>query len=830
MKYSLSRRTWLLLGCVLLALFFIHPGAKRIKSRIVNSISLALGRPVDISSASFRLLPHPGFELEDFVVHDDPAFSAEPILRAQDVVASLRLWSLLHGRLEISRLTLDDPSLNLVRNASGHWNLEQLLQRTAQTAVAPTGKAKTEPRPGFPYIEADSGRINLKIGEEKKPYAVTDADFSLWQESENSWGLRLEGRPVRTDFNLTNTGTIKLNGSWQRSPNLGETPVQFTLEWERGQLGQITTLAYGSDKDWRGELTLFTQISGTPRDLYIQTNASVDDFRRYDIEVASSLPLSAQCDAHYSYQEESLSAIHCHTPMQGGFVSMEGDIHSLLDQPNYHLNFAAQDVPAQSIADWLAHTSNGAPRDSSVNGTLKATGSLTTKSGSNQWQGQGEISGLGFGSDLSFTNAIPLTLGAQSTGKSRNRAPSLTVTSASQPGIEIGPWAFSLGAANPALLHGWISPSEFNFHLKGDSQIQRLLQFAKAFAIPASQTAAEGAASVDLSLAGSWSNLASARTTGTAQLRAIHVQLQGLNAPLDIASAALSLTPAEINVKKLSASLAGSTWQGTLTLPRPCAIQETCAAHFNLQAAELTDATLDSLLITSSSERWYNLLSRPTPSYLSKLRATGQLSIASVEIYKLSGSDFQANADLENNTLKLSNVRTKLLGGKHTGTFTMDFAAADPTFHASGTFDHIDLEKLADLMDDGWVSGSADSTYDFSGSGKSIAAILSSSTAELYIKGSDCAFPHLTLEGDDPLRMEHFSSDILFSNGRFQIKQGVFNTDDGQYVLNGTASLSRDINLKLTRSDGPEFDVHGSLSQPRVSASKSTGTRVALKP
>ena len=127
------------------------------------------------------------------------------------------MTSLLRGRLEIARLNLTEPSLNLVRNAEGHWNLENLIERAAKIPVAPTSKAKTERRPGFPYIEGDRGRINFKFGAEKKPYALTEADFALWQDSENAWGMRLKAQPVRTDFNLSDTGMVSVNGSWQTS-------------------------------------------------------------------------------------------------------------------------------------------------------------------------------------------------------------------------------------------------------------------------------------------------------------------------------------------------------------------------------------------------------------------------------------------------------------------------------------------------------------------------------------------------------------------------------------------------------------------------------------
>jgi len=51
---------------------------------------------------------------------------------------------------------------------------------------------------------------------------------------ENAWGIRLKAQPMRTDFNLSDTGVLELDGSWGRSANLRETPVQFTLQWEGG--------------------------------------------------------------------------------------------------------------------------------------------------------------------------------------------------------------------------------------------------------------------------------------------------------------------------------------------------------------------------------------------------------------------------------------------------------------------------------------------------------------------------------------------------------------------------------------------------------------------
>jgi AsmA protein len=133
-----------------------------LRTRIVSAIGLALGRQVDVSSVHMRVLPHPGFDLENFVVHDDPAFSAEPVIRSQQVTAELRVSSLLRGRLEISRLSLTEPSLNLVRDRQGRWNLENFLERAAQIPVAPT-KKRTPKLAQISLLRPIAGRINLKL-------------------------------------------------------------------------------------------------------------------------------------------------------------------------------------------------------------------------------------------------------------------------------------------------------------------------------------------------------------------------------------------------------------------------------------------------------------------------------------------------------------------------------------------------------------------------------------------------------------------------------------------------------------------------------------------
>src|SRR5208337_1548539 len=136
----------------LLAVLIVPPlvSVSRYKSRITQLISASLGRPVRLSSVELRLLPRPGFVITDLTVEEDPAFGAEPMLHANTVVAAIRLLSLWRGRLEVSTLSVDEASLNLVRDSAGRWNLDPFFRTaTARNADAAQGMA-----PPLPYLEA----------------------------------------------------------------------------------------------------------------------------------------------------------------------------------------------------------------------------------------------------------------------------------------------------------------------------------------------------------------------------------------------------------------------------------------------------------------------------------------------------------------------------------------------------------------------------------------------------------------------------------------------------------------------------------------------------
>ncbi len=828
---------------VLLALFLIRPGANQLRNRVVNSLSLALGRPVEIAKVSVRLLPWPGFDLQGFVVHEDPAFGAEPTLRADDVTAKLRLTSLLRGRLEISSLVLSEPSLNLVQDASGHWNLENLLERANRTPIAPTTKGKMESRPGFPYIEADDGRVNFKVGQEKKPYALTNADFSVWQGSENTWGMRLRADPVRTDFNLSDTGTVRVNGSWHRASSLRETPVRFELEWERGQLGQVTKLAYGTDLGWRGGIDVSATVTGTPGDLSIVGQASVNDFRRFDLPEGDALRLALGCNARYSSADRSLPEVSCQSPVGEGLLRLNGAIGGEPGSRAYNLELIAKGIPMQAIVELAKHAKGDIPDDLVATGKLDAAFKFLHKNGVGQqltsWTGGGQTENFAIGSAEA---KIELPLGkvpfsvSSGAGLKASAQPALRLARfAGVAHLEVGPFNLAMGRPAPTVVRAWLSRTDYGLQIAGDTQIRHLLQLARALGMPALQPPADGIAKVDLQIAGRWSAFTAAKALGTAQLRAVRAEVRGMNEPLEIASANVALQPDGVEVSNISASVAGGTWHGSLQLPRGCAGGGACPVQFDLHADSLATTALNKLFDPHPRSRpWYRFLA-PAPAarnpYLLTLRASGRLSANRVTIYKLVASKVSANVDLENGVAHLSGVRADLLGGKHVGDWKADFTGKAPEYSGSGSLQHVVLGQLAQAMHDSWITGTGNATYQATASGLTATELLDSAKATLDVQAFGGTLPHIVLQGNaTPLHVRSLTGRLVLHDRQFEVQDGKLEIPDGAYDVSGTATLTRTLDLTLARTGFRGFSITGPLIGPRVAETSTPQTRASLKP
>lgn len=849
--FSSKRRVAAAAALVVLLLFLLRPGASRLKSRIILSLSSALGRSVDIGSVQLRMLPRPGFDLESVVVYDDPQFGSEPMLRAGEVTADLRLTSLLRGRFEIARLDLTEPSLNLVHGENGRWNLEALLERSAHTPLAPTGKAKSEPRAGFPYIAGTSARINFKSGLEKKPYSLTNADFSLWQESENTWGVRLKAQPMRSDLNLNDLGILQINGTWQRAETLRDTPLQISGEWSRAQLGQLTKFLTGSDQGWRGGVQLDVALTGTPANLQAIANVSLQDFQRYDITRGEALLLSAHCDAHYSTLDHMFRAVACSAPVGNGALSLNGEA-GLPGSHRYDLRLSAEKIPASALVAVVQRAKKNLPEDLSAGGTLQ--GSMVLEgvgagSSGPRVAGKGEISEFRLASTASQVAVGPETLPfVISTGESSGRKSAAFRNSAppfpAAPHFEFGPLALGAGRAAP-VARGWINGAGYNISFTGETEVASVLRLAQMVGLPVPQVAAEGNAQFDLKVAGAWAGwnyrgpgFVGPQVIGTAKLHNVRASIRGTAGPVEISSADVELLTDTVRVEKLNAKAADTSWSGSLELPRGCGAAGACLVQFNLNANQIGLHELSGWVSPQPTERpWYRVLeSNPQArsSFLSSVRASGRITTDRLLVYKVAATRVSAKVSLDHGKVQISELNADVLGGKHRGAWDADFSASPGVCHGTGSLLGVALERFAEIMADTTrsrlASGTANASYDVKGTCP--AEFWGAAEGALQFDIRDGSLAHISLgEDEGPLQVARLSGKALLHSGAFGIKTARLDSGGGGFDVSGMATLKGALDFKLSgRTNGPGYTITGTLTAPRVAQVAKPETQARLKP
>src|SRR5215472_4850195 len=834
---SMTRKKIAVAGvAVLLLCIFLPPNINgaRFSKRLASTLSAALGREVKIGSVKYRLCPRPGFDLYDFRVMDDPAFSAEPLLLCGKVTANLRLTSLWQGRLEIANLNLTDdstpPSLNLVYSG-GHWNLESLLLRVEQVPTAPTGKRRSEQRSRFPYIEASSGRINLKIGPEKKPYAITNTDFAFWLAAENIWHLRVEGRPVRADMNLNDTGTVRLEGDVKRSGTLRDMPAKLQLSWEKAQLGQFTSLVLGQDKGWRGELDANAELEGPLAALHITANADLDNFRRFDINRDATPRIRTRCQGDFT---DSVLALKCDTPLGTGGLVMTSRFAPAAQ--NYDVSLVATRVPLSIVAALARHARKSLPDDFNATGDLTAAFGFHSHAGAHDFHGTGMTTPFLLQASTAEkpfpVSAIRFHVGPPDTpglvaSKKKKKAGDTSApaapTAAFQPSaLTIDPFSVQMGPSTTLDVQGNLDSAGYFASAKGLVPMERMLAFGRATGFTTQAGSATASALVDFNISGVWSNFAPAKLHGTAHLENVAAWIPGIKDRLLLSEADAQVTDTAFQLNKITGQFEHSpvAFTGSVSSPLSCAGDPVCPLEFDLHFDTLAVADAADLL-GFSNKGWSLPFISGSENKLPEFRAAGKLAVDELKVGDVPLEKFAAQAEVGDHALALNHIVARIGGGSTQGEWKMDWSSSQPRYTGSGSLDGVAFDRVGPLdtvpgQVSQWISGRGQVIYNVRFDGKSPADMLASAAGRIEFQASNGNSKMLALEAGRPLRFQAMKKDMKIEKQSLMILTSKFKTENRMYVSSGTISLaSKQAKLKVSTS-GTEWEVTGALEKPQI--------------
>ncbi len=842
MRRRTSRRViWA--GLLALVLGLVLPpfvNVNRYRSRVAGAISRALGRDVTVSNIQLKLLPRPGLVLHNFVVADAPSYGVEPMLRADTVTAYIRLTSLWRGRMEIGTLDLDNPSLNLVRRADGHWNLEDLLERAAQASPAPTGEVRPVSRPRFPYVEASAGRINFKRGDAKKPFAFTDADFALWVDSESSWGVRMEARPVRTDVNLSDTGTLKLDARFGRAANLRDTAVYLRVNFSDGPLGQLTKLVYGRDRGWRGTVRASSVLTGSPARLGITLDAQVDDFRRYDIASGEALRLRTHCTGAYSSAGDALYDLACESPVGTGSLRVRGDAQNW-GAGGYELGVTGDHIPAERIVAFARHAKKDLPADLTATGEIEGVFAIRGSPGhAPVWTGGGQTSLLALHADVlkqdlrvgEIEFGIP-DINPASSKRRRSARPLQTPGATPAFQIVVKPFAVALGAVSPATASAELDAATYRLHLTGGAELGRLLSVAQALGVGTPGVGLAGPAQLNADVAGTWTGFAPPTPSGKMQIRTATAELQGVSEPLLVDYASLALDNQVVMITSFAAGFSkGGQLAGSASFPVHCTGPENCLLQFDVRAEDVSLARLNQLFNPAFGEPWYHLLAigRRHNDALLKLRAQGHFVLPRLELGAATASNVNGSLELSSGKLRVPELRADLLGGHEDGSWLADFTVSPPRFMGNGVVSKLAMSQLGSLMHDNWATGSVSGDFSLVLSGLTAANLRSTASGSADFTWSNGVLRHVLLDSrGTPVAFSRFLGKISLQDGTFTLSDGKLQSAGIAYNVKGTASYDRNLAMKVERSSGPSYLISGTLDNPHVETVTAPAAEASLR-
>ncbi len=696
-----ARATLIALAVLALAVWQLPSflSANRFRRGLEAGLERALHRPVTFGSASFRLLPRPGFALENVVVHEDPAFGQEPFARVDRIEGDIRWRSLWRSRLEFARLRLERPSLNIVRNERGEWNVEKLL---VQSGVASGGRQSAAPAdsPAGVDLEADEGRLDFKVGDNKKPWAVTDLRARLnLDPARGIVRYQLSGNPLRSDLPIPPPGPLELTGEWKPGSDLGGS-LNASLRTRGALLYNWVPLAVGYNPEIYGVLDADVRLSGSLRVIKIEGEGRLTQFHRWEVLPPSgSMPFTIHFRGEFDRTR--------------GRALVESADVAFADS-RLHLTGAADHIPSSPEVDLVLALERARLEDLMAVGRRLwgYKGSLGVSGRADGLMSiQGPWTERRYGGFLSARDVrlntpagnFPVTDIALRIDNDGAQLAPVKLTLA--PRVElVADGALYRAATGPRGREPNPAPRyEVRLAAKAVS-LRELVRFGRALGLRLAQGLdAQGTGSATFLLAGTAWPISRPDLTGRAELRAARLLLPGLTEPLNIPRARIQVTGDHIVADPVTAVLGTSVFTGRLEHQG----ERTRPWLFDVKANNLS---------VEQGALWFDVLGHRPPlplleripglssltarrsvasSLFSALNAQGRFETPTLTYRTLKLEDFGAAVEISARVFRVSSATFRAGGGRGQGKVDVDLTSAPARVFGKVTLTGAKLQSLA---------------------------------------------------------------------------------------------------------------------------------------
>ncbi|SPE20888.1 conserved exported hypothetical protein [Candidatus Sulfotelmatomonas gaucii] len=201
--------------------FFIN--ADTFRPAIESQLSSALNRKVTLGHLSLSLISG-SLVAENISIADDPSLSSTPFLEAKKLDLGIELGQFLfHHSVQITKLTIDTPAIDLIHLENGTWNFSSMGNSGGQPSSATSS---------MPALSVDE----LKIKDGSATVASVPAAGNPFTCSAINLDVKhfsfTNAFPFDLSVKLPGDGTVKLSGTAGpiAQQDASKTPFQATLE------------------------------------------------------------------------------------------------------------------------------------------------------------------------------------------------------------------------------------------------------------------------------------------------------------------------------------------------------------------------------------------------------------------------------------------------------------------------------------------------------------------------------------------------------------------------------------------------------------------------
>lgn len=815
-----------------------------LKARLTAHLSAAFGRPVEVGRYDLSFLGGPALEAESVTVGEDPRFGNEYFLRAESITVHLRWPSLLRGHLHLGTLSLANPSLNLVRDAEGDWNLEEWLPRPAVPAIAAESPAAPSAFPRalrFSRIEINGGRIDFKLGDDKLPFSLIGVQGVVETESPGRWRLDLFASPFRGAAIVQQAGILHLTGHvGGTSSRLRPAILQFS--WTDASVSDVLRLLRNNDYGIRGFVSMAVEAHTEGYAWLLDGSAQLRQMHRWDLTARPdnpSLNVTARAemnseDSLLDFTTLSLDAPHSHADISG-IIDWSGKSKpsGIAAAPN-ELQLNSSGIELGDLLAWVRAFRPDVAGDIALRGFARTQMVLR---GWPPWPVEGSVS-LDGGELAGARLRVPVRVNA---AKATFGHHSFRMT----------PLILSFGPADGSLRMEFTStrkgraPASSNLHVSGSiAHVRDLISTAGAFGWNLSRGwDLEGPLRGDLRWQGAklpWQlepvgSLEWGGESGAASLRTPF-----LNQPVEQIRARADWRAGDRRISLASALAFGAHWSGTFDREKDATEWKFALAADHSSAAEL-DRWLNPRWRESFLDRLLPFLNPHSSANAvpENLRAEGRIAINQFVFAPITLRQLQGDLNIQGRRIELQNASAEMYGGEVKGSLIANLESI-PSYQVDVNLAHADLAALAAPFPGlaGHFAGSLSGDLSLGARGGSRSDLVNSlacrgaaRVSAPEIRGMNL-FESLHAAAVRPGASNFREASAAFSCGaqKISFQNLMLLGPGGEIDASGTADFAKILDLRLTLfplhdaeipsgANGTEevFHLGGSLAAPQIS-------------